>query len=144
MKRREFIYSSAGVTSTVALAGCIDPENEPNDNSTNTPEDDENNDENDDPDDEENNNDENMEPTGITNGSFENGLKDWTVGKDLPDVPGGSEPVDSEVSISSERVSDGSQSVSIYIEGIADDGTVWVEQTVDLTDYDTFKIDAYS
>jgi hypothetical protein len=116
MKRRNFIYSAVSATSVAALSGCTEIVR----------------------------NQENSNKEKLKNGSFEDNLSGWTIGKDLPKVPGGSDKVSNEVSITEEKSSDGDKSVSFYIEGIADDGTIWVEQIVNLTQYDEFKIDVYS
>jgi hypothetical protein len=116
MKRRNFIYGVASATSVAALSGCTEIIRNP-----------------------EKSNEEELK-----NGSFEDNLSGWTIGKDLPKVPGGSETVSNEASITEENASDGDKSISFYIEGIADDGTIWVEQIVNLTQSDSFKIDVYS
>lgn len=136
MNRRKFLYATASGASVIGLSGCSMVDTNPNDNENNNNQTDDQNNQDD------NNQDDNIQ--GIQNGSFESGLDKWRTGKDVPDIPGGSEPVDNEVSITSEVSSDGDKAVSFYIEGLADDGTVWVEQDVDLTSYDTFKIDVYS
>lgn len=86
------------------------------------------------------------EPTGgrIVNGGFEDGLSGWSVGRDLPTRPGDTEPVDAAVTTTSERVRSGSRAASFFLEGTADDGTIWVEQTVDLAGYEALSMWAYS
>jgi hypothetical protein len=87
-----------------------------------------------------------LEPSGdgIVNGGFENGLSGWTVGTDLPTRPGDSEPVDAAVTITTERVRSGSRAASLFLEGTADDGTIWVQQAVDLSGSDTLSMWVYS
>ena len=83
-------------------------------------------------------------PLGLANPSFEDGLTGWRVGKDLPDVPGGGGTVDHGTEVVTERASDGEQAVEFYISGVADDGTIWVEQEVDFSGVETVTLDAYS
>ncbi|MDD1767655.1 MAG: hypothetical protein LUQ27_03695 [Methanomassiliicoccales archaeon] len=59
--------------------------------------------------------------------SFENGLVDWTVGKDLPVDPNTGDPIETSASISEDRARTGSKSLSLSIDGRQDDGTVWVQ-----------------
>jgi len=85
------------------------------------------------------------EPMALANGSFESGLDSWTVGKDLPEKPGDSdEKVDSDVGVVTSQASDGASALEIFIDGSADDGTVWVQQEADLSDVSTLKVDGYS
>jgi hypothetical protein len=85
------------------------------------------------------------ESTSLGNGGFESELEDWTVGKDLPEKPGESdEKVDSAVEVTSEQASDGESALQIFIDGSADDGTVWVQQQADLSEVSTLKVDGYS
>jgi hypothetical protein len=81
----------------------------------------------------------------LANGSFESALDGWTIGKDLPEKPGESdEPVDSDVEVVTTQASDGESGLQISIDGSADDGTVWVQQEVDLSEVSTLKVDGYS
>lgn len=81
----------------------------------------------------------------LQNPSFEDELSGWTVGKDLPTTPGESdEPVDHSASTTADDASDGDRSLELYIEGVADDGTIWVEQSVDVTDVRSVTVDVYS
>lgn len=80
----------------------------------------------------------------VANGSFEDGLTGWTVGKDLPEVPGGSGHVDHGVETTDRQASDGDRSVQFYVSGVADDGTIWVEQPVAFSDVDAVELDVYS
>ncbi|GAB3687224.1 hypothetical protein GCM10028857_20090 [Salinarchaeum chitinilyticum] len=81
----------------------------------------------------------------LVNGSFESGFQGWTIGTDLPAVPGAEDgTVDHGVSVLNGEAADGNAAVEFYISGIADDGTVWVEQQVDLSDVSTVELDAYS
>jgi len=85
------------------------------------------------------------EPMTLANGSFESGLDGWTIGKDLPEKPGEEdEKVDSSVELTGEQASDGESALRIFIDGSADDGTVWVQQEVDLSEVSTLAVDGYS
>ncbi|WP_248516759.1 hypothetical protein [Salinarchaeum laminariae] len=86
------------------------------------------------------------EPTAeFVNGSFESGLEGWTVGTDLPTVPGKeSGTVDHGVSIRNGPAADGDAAVQFYISGVADDGTIWVEQQVDFSGVSAVEVAAYS
>jgi hypothetical protein len=161
MERRRFLFGTAAA-STALLAGCAssdgstpgettdgsdDPETTapedttaaPDDGTTTEPDDGT-------PDDTPTPEPEPPEsPAEIQNGSFEDDLSAWTVGRDLPSQPGDSEePVDSSAGATSERASDGSSALRIGIDGSADDGTVWVQQTVDPEDVSTLRVDGYS
>ncbi|AGN00823.1 hypothetical protein L593_04360 [Salinarchaeum sp. Harcht-Bsk1] len=84
----------------------------------------------------------------LVNGSFEDGLEGWTVGKDLPPKPGeDSGTVDHDVTTSSDtgiEASDGETVLKFTLSGRADDGTLWVEQEVDFADAATVELDVYS
>ena len=87
----------------------------------------------------------NPSPQALQDPSFEESLTGWSVGTDLPTKPGDStDPVAHSVSITTERASDGTHSMALYIEGSADDGTIWVEQPVNITRASTVTIDVYS
>ncbi|MFB6146518.1 MAG: hypothetical protein ABEJ08_02405 [Halobacteriaceae archaeon] len=82
------------------------------------------------------------DPTSLVNPSFEDGLAGWTVGRDLPYDPGNQDqPVDSSVGTTDESASAGTRSLEMTIDGSADDGTVWVQQSVDLTDPTVLHVD---
>ncbi|MEF8830796.1 MAG: hypothetical protein V5A23_04585 [Halobacteriales archaeon] len=84
-------------------------------------------------------------PTSLQNGSFEDGLAGWAVGRDLPDRPGNpGTPVAADVSVDDRMAADGDRSLRLAIDGSADDGTVWVQQPVDLTDHETLAVAGYS
>ncbi|AQL44222.1 hypothetical protein BV210_16545 [Halorientalis sp. IM1011] len=83
-------------------------------------------------------------PIGLANPSFEDGLDGWWIGKDLPEIPGGGGTVDHGTEVVTERASDGEQAVEFYISGVADDGTIWVEQEMDFSGVKTVTVDAYS
>lgn len=81
----------------------------------------------------------------LVNGSFEDGLDGWTIGTDLPPVPGEeSGTVDHGVSVRNGEAADGDAAVEFYVSGVADDGTIWVEQAVDLSDATAVELAAYS
>jgi len=85
------------------------------------------------------------EPMTLANGSFESGLDGWTIEKDLPADPNNPEKkVDSGVDVTPDRASDGDSALWISIDGSADDGTVWVQQEVDLSEVSTLAVDGYS
>jgi hypothetical protein len=80
-----------------------------------------------------------------TNGSFEQGLQGWEIGHDLPVDPNDpDEHVHASATVSTHRASHGDRSVQFTIDGVADEGTIWVQQPVDLTDVDAIAIDVYS
>ena len=126
MKRRYFL---AGTAATAALlAGCADDNASPGTtDSTEEPTADQD------------------EPEGPTNPSFESDLEGWTIGKDLPADPSNSDQkVDSAVEVVTKQASDGESGLKLFIDGSADDGTVWVQQEVDLSEVSTLKVDGYS
>jgi hypothetical protein len=82
----------------------------------------------------------------LKNGSFEDGLAGWTVGRDLPADPNAEddESVDSRVSVSDERASDGRHSCALFVDGRQASGAVWVQQAVDLGGFESLAVDYYS
>jgi hypothetical protein len=52
--------------------------------------------------------------------------------------------VDAAVTITTDRVRSGSRAASLFLEGTADDGTIWVQQAVDLSGSDTLSMWVYS
>ena len=125
MDRRTFL-ATTGSLATLAVAGCLGGDDgSPTDPGTGSPTD---------------------TPTQtLQNGSFESDLGGWTVGKDLPEDPNNSgEPVDSDVRTTTEVAADGDRALALEIDGSADDGTVWVQQEVDLTDVETLSVAGYS
>jgi len=84
-------------------------------------------------------------PDELANQSFESDLDDWTVGTDLPEEPGDStEKVDHGVTVVDSKASDGNSSVEFYLDGSADDGTIWVAQRVDLSGTESVLVDVYN
>jgi hypothetical protein len=82
---------------------------------------------------------------GIENGGFERGLAGWTVGRDVPERPGGDgEPIESRAEPTAARTHAGSGAVRFFLEGAADDGTVWVQQPADLSAAETLSVSVYS
>ncbi len=126
MKRRYFL---AGAAATAALvAGCSGSDASPDDSTTESPT-------TEPPD----------ESATLVNGHFESELDGWTIGRDLPEKPGEEdEKVDSSVELTGEESSSGESALEIFIDGSADDGTVWVQQEVDLSEVSTLKVDGYS
>ncbi len=59
--------------------------------------------------------------------SFENGMADWTVGKDVPIDPNTGDPVNASASVTDVRARTGSKALLLTIDGRQDDGTVWVQ-----------------
>lgn len=92
------------------------------------------------------------EPPGTTldNGSFEDGLAGWQVGTDLPTDPNTGDPVDAAASVEQgdgddrPPAYDGRRLLSLFIDGRQDDGTIWVQQQVDLREVDMLSVDVYS
>ena len=82
----------------------------------------------------------------VENGSFEDGLAGWTVGRDLPIDPNkaGSQPVDAQAAVSSAVAADGEHALSLFIDGSQDDGTLWVQQALDLAGVDRLALQGYS
>lgn len=85
------------------------------------------------------------QPT-LDNGSFEDGLNSWTIGRDLPTDPNveGDQPVESDVSVSTDYAVDGDRSCALFIDGRQDDGTLWVQQRATLDDSTQLAVDFYS
>jgi hypothetical protein len=81
---------------------------------------------------------------GFQNPSFEDGLAGWTVGTDLPTDPNTGQPVATEASVTDEPVSDGDSALALFIDGRQDDGTIWVQQPVDLSTVAELAVDIYS
>lgn len=86
--------------------------------------------------------------TALVNGSFENELDGWTKGEDLPPKPGeDSGTVEHEITTTTDaeaEASDGDAVLQFTLSGAADDGTLWVEQSVDFTDASAVELDVYS
>jgi hypothetical protein len=67
----------------------------------------------------------------IAEENFEEDLRAWTVGADLPEDPNNpGQKVAWEAGVSDERAYAGRQSLRLYIDGRQDDGTVWIERPV--------------
>mgnify|MGYP000185732018 CR=1 FL=1 len=82
-------------------------------------------------------------PTSLVNGSFEEGWVGWSIGRDLPEDPNreGQQAVASRVGVTTEDATHGQASCRMFIDGSQDDGTVWVQQPVDLSAYDYLAVD---
>jgi len=83
-------------------------------------------------------------PPALTNPGFESQLEGWTVGRDLPTDPNTGDPVETNATTTDERASDGERSLALFIDGLQDDGTLWVQQPVRLADAETLAFDVYS
>ncbi len=83
-------------------------------------------------------------PDDLVNPSFEAGYRGWLVGHDLPTDPNTGRPVASGTRIASDPVAAGERSLAVSIDGRQDDGTVWVQQAVDLTDSDALSVAVHS
>ena len=83
-------------------------------------------------------------PEGLVNPSFENGLAGWEIAQDLPIDPNTGTPVRVDASVTSEPASDGDWALALFIDGRQDDGTIWVQQRVDLSNAMTLSIDVFS
>lgn len=79
----------------------------------------------------------------LVNPSFEADWAGWTVGRDLPEDPNesGEQPVASAAGVSSFHASDGENCLELRIDGSQDDGTVWVQQPVDLSGVASLSVD---
>ncbi len=119
MERRTFLATTG--LSAAALAGCTAPNGSP-ENGTRDP----------------------GSPASLTNPSFENDLEGWTVGRDLPTDPNTGDPVETNATTTGERASDGERSLALFINGLQDDGTLWVEQSAALGEAETLAFDIYS
>lgn len=82
--------------------------------------------------------------TALRNPSFEDRLAGWTVGTDLPMDPNTGDPVAARADTVGDPVSHGERSLSLFIDGRQDDGTIWVQQAVDLSGTSTLSVDVYS
>lgn len=122
--RRQALLAGSSVIASATLAGCLGVLSaSPTDEDQTTTE----------------------EPRGLQNGSFEDGLAGWTVGRDLPEDPGGAgEPVESTVTTTDRLSNTGSRALLLQVDGSADDGTVWVQQSIDRSAYDTLSVSVYS
>lgn len=89
-------------------------------------------------------------PTGtpdgtLTNGSFESGLDGWAVGTDLPEDPENpGHPVEAHASPVTAHAAHGQRAIKLFIDGRQDDGTIWVQQSVDFRDVETLAVVIHS
>lgn len=143
MHRRRFLASTASIAALTAVAGCTgggdsSPSDAPADTDqpsdtpgtgtpgTGTPE------PTPDPDPE------------LSNPGFENDLRGWDAGQDLPEDPNEEgKKVPADYAPATNPSAEGSGSFYVYIDGSADDGTVWLQQPVDLAPHDTLSVEAY-
>ncbi|MFB6137690.1 MAG: hypothetical protein ABEJ42_05035 [Halobacteriaceae archaeon] len=82
-------------------------------------------------------------PAGLANPSFELGWSGWSIGRHLPEDPNreGEQDVAHEVGVTTWRASDGLASCRLVVDGSQDDGTLWVQQPVDLRGYRSISVD---
>jgi len=152
MRRRQLLSTAACALGASAAAGCTgvledEPNDEPDETNPNESDPSDSAPNESEPGSSDPNESESSDPLPVTfeNPSFENGLDGWTVGTDLPENPGDStEKVDHGVTTVDRRASDEDSSVEFYLDGSADDGTVWVAQTVDLSDAESVLVDVYN
>ena len=83
-------------------------------------------------------------PAELSNPSFEAGYRGWLVGRDLPTDPNTGRPVASGTRIVSDPAVAGQRSLAVSIDGLQDDGTVWVQQAVDLSGADALSVAVHS
>jgi len=150
--RRRSMLALSGTALTTALAGCSALDSggdDPTDTATGTPTDTTNQTDGSDP---TTGTTEPQVPADLRNGSFEDDWSAWTIGRDLPTDPnrGTERSVASEVGITTRNTvgpgetgetTDGVTSLRLFIDGGQDDGTVWVQQPVDLSEYDYLAVD---
>lgn len=79
----------------------------------------------------------------LVNGSFEEDWAGWSIGRHLPDDPNRppGRKVASEVGVTTKRATDGTKACRLFIDGKQDDGTVWVQQPVDLSGTEYLAVD---
>ena len=83
-------------------------------------------------------------PDQLVNPSFEAGYRGWLVGRHLPTDPNTGRPVASNTRIATDLAAAGQRSLALTIDGRQDDGTLWVQQRVDLTDKETLSVAVHS
>jgi hypothetical protein len=140
MRRRKLLALS-GTALTTAVAGCSSLGGSDSDPTTGEPTTDPT--ETDSPTDTDTPNDDTDLADDLRNGSFEDDWATWTVGRHLPDDPNveGDRKVASGIGVTSTDASDGTTCLRGFIDGSQDDGTVWVQQPVDLSDHDHLAVD---
>jgi len=63
---------------------------------------------------------------------FENGLGDWAIGAQVPKDPLTGEPVAWKIEPTTDESVSGNFSIQLYIDGVQDDGTIWIERKLSL------------
>jgi len=150
MRRRKLLSTAACALGAPAATGCTGMLEDDSDESPDDGEPDESEGDNGDPNESEGDDTDGSDggdtvPEELSNPSFESDLDGWTVGTDLPEEPGDStEKVDHGVTAVDSRASAGESAVEFYLDGSADDGTVWVAQKVDLSDVESVSVDVYN
>jgi hypothetical protein len=77
----------------------------------------------------------------ITREGFEEGLSGWTAGADVPQDPNNpGNPVAHSITLSNQRSHEGSSSAKFTIDGLQDDGTIWLARTIHVP-ADATKVD---
>lgn len=72
--------------------------------------------------------------------SFEGEVFEWSIGKDLPIDPNTQLPVNASAWITDSRARTGNMSLVLQIDGRQDDGTIWIQRSINLTDMKDGKI----
>ncbi|SFR35268.1 hypothetical protein [Halogeometricum limi] len=80
----------------------------------------------------------------VVNPGFEDGLRGWLVGRDLPTDPNTGLPVESSARVVSDPVAAGDRALQFFIDGRQDDGTIWVQQAAVLDGIDTLSVSVHS
>lgn len=83
-------------------------------------------------------------PDGLVNPSFERDLVGWQVDDDLPTDPRTDSPVRARATVTTEPVSDGDWALALFVDGRQDDGTIWVQQRLDLSRATEIALDVFS
>ncbi|MFW6135646.1 MAG: hypothetical protein ACOC7N_02360 [Chloroflexota bacterium] len=73
---------------------------------------------------------------------FETGLQDWEKGSDVPEDPNHpGQPVAWSIETSEEQASEGEKSALFVLDGVADDGTIWLTRSFDGAPNEGFTVD---
>jgi len=80
----------------------------------------------------------------LANPDFESGLDGWTVGRDVPTDPNTGDPVYTHAAVTTSEAATGEHSLALTIDGRQDDGTIWVQQSIDLSAANTLAVGVWS